>query len=124
MWNLYHRFSRDFKTISAPVNALIRKEAPSEIKFRKEKIDDFDIISEKLWKQPILALPKPKILYVVDTDANDFQVGHVVQQRHRDNILPIIGFFSKKFSHTERRYDTTKRNVWKSSPPSFSSVRT
>ena len=109
MCNVYRRFIKDFATISAPLNSLLKKDAPDQFELRQEQIAAFDTLREKLANPPILALPKPGLPYVLDTDANDIQVGCVLQQRHLDDSLHPIGYFSRTLNETERKYDTTEK---------------
>ena len=101
---VYRRFIKDFATISAPLNALLRKDAPDNFELRQNKIDSFNNLRQKLTSPHVLSLPKPGLPYILDTDSNDFQVGCVLQQQYPDNSLYPIGFFSRTLNDTENKY--------------------
>ena len=109
MCNVYRRFIKDFATISAPLNALLCKYAPDNFELRQNKIDSFNNLRQKLTSPPVLSLPKPDLPYILDSDANDFQAGCVLQQRYPDKSLHPIGFFSRALNDTEKKYDTTEK---------------
>ena len=109
MCNVYRRFVKDFATISAPLNALVRKNAPDEFDLREEQLAAFKTLKEKLQSPSVLALPRAGLPYVLDTDANDTQVGCVLQQKYEDNSLRPIGYYSRTLNDTEKKYDTTER---------------
>lgn len=82
LFNVFKRFLPNyFARISAPLN----------LKLRKGQLTTFDILNEeelgalpklqrRLVKAPVLALPKSKGEYVVETNACDRQVGFVLLQ--------------------------------------------
>jgi len=47
---------------------------------------------------------------VLDTDANNFSMGCVLQQR-QEGELKVIGYASKAFSDSKLRYCTTRREL-------------
>ena len=107
--NVYRRFIIDFATISAPLNALLRKDAPDNFELRQNQIDSFNNLRQKLTSPPFLSLPKPGLPYILDKDANDFQVGCVLQKKYSNNSIHPIGFFSTTLNDTENKYDTTEK---------------
>ena len=61
MCNVYRSFVKDIETISASINTILRKDAPSDYEIRNEKIDALDTFREKTTNPLIMFLPKPSL---------------------------------------------------------------
>jgi hypothetical protein len=59
---------------------------------------------------PVLALPDPKLPYVVHTDASGFAVGAVLMQDQGKGLQPIA-FLSKKMNDAETRYPVHEQEL-------------
>ena len=95
MCNVYRRFIKELATISDPLNALLRKDAPDNFELRQNQIDSFNNLRQKLTSPPVLSIPKPGLPYILDKDGNEFQVSCMLQQQYPDNSLHSIGFSSR-----------------------------
>ena len=110
MCNVYRRFIKDFATIARPLTSLTKKEVAERWQvLTEEQMHSFETLKEKLVSPPVLALPRPDLPYIVETDANDYQVGCVLSQKYPDGTVKPLGYFSKTLSDTERKYDTSER---------------
>lgn len=58
---------------------------------------------------PILAMPKLKGKYIIDTDRCDGKFGCVLLQEQPEGIDRPIGYWSRSLNRAENSYDTTHR---------------
>ena len=70
----------------------------------------FQKMKEVLTNAPILAFPTENDQFILDTDASLSAQGGVLSQRI-DGKEKVIGYFSKCFTKTERRYCVTRREL-------------
>ncbi len=92
--NYYNKFIKGYSTITAPLNALLRKGA----KFIWSK--ECDIALEKLKTEIVTATQLnhfvPGRVTTVATDASDYGVGAVLSQKDENGIERPIAFASKR----------------------------
>lgn len=80
--------------------------SPSEME--KESLEDPKAALEE---PPILELPKQGRLYMIYTDESSPEIGEtIMQQQEKENrdIWSTLGFWSKKLTDTERRYQNVE----------------
>ena len=65
---------------------------------------------KKLISTPILAHPKHKGMFILDTDASDVAIGAILSQI-QDNEEKVIAYGSKSLSKTQRNYCVTDREL-------------
>ena len=104
----YRRHIRSFAEIARPLHELTKKHARFEWGSRQE--DSFLSLKHSLTNAPVLAMPVDGGGFILDTDANQFSMGCVLQQM-QDGLIKVIGYASKAFSETELRYCTTRREL-------------
>ena len=104
----YRRHIQSFAEIARPLHELTKKHARFEWGPRQE--DSFLSLKHSLVNAPVLAMPVDGGGFVLDTDANQFSMGCVLQQM-QDGLLKVIGYASKAFSEAELRYCTTRREL-------------
>lgn len=105
MCNVYRRFVPNFARVAAPLNALLKKGEPVELRdFGPEETGAFELLKEALASPPVLKLPRSDLEYSVDTDACDHQVGCALFQTYEDGTRHPIGFWSRSLTSAERIY--------------------
>ena len=104
----YRRHIRSFAEIARPLHELTKKHARFYWGPRQE--DSFLSLKYSLTNAPVLAMPLDGSGLVLDTDANQFPMGCVLQQV-QDGVLKVIGYASKTFSEAELRYCTMPREL-------------
>ena len=104
----YRRHIQSFAEIARPLHELTKKNARFVWGQRQE--DAFLALKHSLINAPVLAMPIDGGGYVLDTDANQFSEGCVLQQ-WQNGILKVIGYASKAFSAAEIRYCVTRREL-------------
>ncbi|XP_022151643.1 uncharacterized protein LOC111019551 [Momordica charantia] len=101
----YRRFIRDFSSIAAPLNELIKK----HMKFEWGKAQDcaFNELKDKLCNAPLLALPNFELTFEIECDANGIRIGAVLMQNQR----PLM-YFSEKLSEATLKYSTYNKELY------------
>lgn len=112
MLNFYRRFVQNAATSQAPLHDLLcgNTKGKAPLKWTPEATKAFEACKQSLNKATTLAHPKPDALLTMATDASDFAVGAVLQQKHEGSWQPL-GFFSQKLSPAERKYAAYDREL-------------
>jgi len=71
----------------------------------------FNELKCRFTSAPILTLPDPDKLFIVEVDASDVGVGAVLSQRGEDNRLRLCAFLSHRLTPTERNYHVGDREL-------------
>jgi len=104
----YRQHIRSFAEIARPLHELTKKNTRFSSGSPQERA--FHALKEALTNAPVLAMPIDGGGYVLDTDANNFSMGCVLQQ-WQNGELKVIGYASKAFSDSELRYCTTRTEL-------------
>ena len=103
--SFYRRFVKDFGTISAPLNDIVKKDVV--FKWGEEQQKDFEILKEKLTKAPILALPNFTKTFEIECDASSIGIGVVLLQEGHP-----IAYFSEKLKGSHLNYSTYDKELY------------
>ena len=104
----YRKFIKDFSRISAPITELTKEKVKFE--WTPQHQSAFVTLKNAMQTAPVLALPDPKLPYVVHTDASGFAVGAVLMQDQGKGLQPIA-FLSKKMLPAETRYPVHEQEL-------------
>jgi len=80
---------KDFSTIAAPLNAIVKKDVV--FKWGQKQENAFQTLKDKLTKAPILALPNFAKTFEIKCDASNIGIGAVLLQEGHP-----IAYFSDK----------------------------
>jgi hypothetical protein len=101
----YRRFVRDFSTIAAPLNDLMKKGVPFYWGAAQEY--SFNTLTDKLTHAPLLQLPDFGKTFELECDARGIGIGGVLLQEGKP-----IAYFSKKLSGPSLNYSTYDKELY------------
>jgi len=68
-------------------------------------------LKRRLTSAPVLMAPTDHGQYILDTDASDFALGAVLQQKQDDGLVHVIAYGSRSLAGPERRYCITRKEM-------------
>ena len=107
----YRKLIKDFAQLEHALRSVTIDEVPFEWGHEQQKA--FDIIKEKLTKEPILKLPdfSRRFKFEVTTDASDIGIGAVLSQEGEDGKEHVIQYASRVLTPVERKYHTQEKEA-------------
>jgi hypothetical protein len=101
----YRRFMRDFSTIAAPLNDLMKK----GVLFRWDAAQDqaFHTLIDKLTHASLLQLPDFGMTFELECDASGISIGGVLLQEGK-----LVAYFSGKLSGPSLNYSTYNKKLY------------
>jgi len=101
--NFYRKFIGNYAEIVAPLMELTKKNVPFRWDAGCQRA--FDTLKEKFLEEPVLVMPDPTKLFLLEEmDASNWAVGAVLKQRRSDGELHPCRYISHRLSDTEQRY--------------------
>jgi hypothetical protein len=102
--NYYRKFVKDYSTIAAPLNNILREDVAWN--WSEECQKAFDTIKEKLTQAPILRRPDYSRPFELHTDWSGVGLGAVLVQRDEEGREYVIAYASRSNNRTERNYSS------------------
>nr|XP_027122204.1 uncharacterized protein LOC113739159 [Coffea arabica] len=99
------RFVKDFSTIAAHLNEIVKKNVGFQ--WGKEQEESFNKFRNLLTSAPILALPNFDLMFEVECDASEIGIGAVLHQNNRP-----LAYFSEKLSGRALNYPTYDKELF------------
>ena len=111
--NYYHRFIKNFAGVANPLFAISSKK--QVFKWSEECQLAFALLKVKLTEAPIMAYPREKGRFILDTDASAYAIGAVLSQEQPADdpkaVEKVIAYGSRTLKKCERRYCTRRREM-------------
>ncbi|KAI2646638.1 Transposon Tf2-8 polyprotein [Labeo rohita] len=109
--NFYHRFIKDYSSITAPLTSLLRGK-PKHLSWNPTAHEAFQQLKNIFSTAPLLHHPDPELPFTVEVDASTTGVGAVLSQAVGEPpILHPCAFYSRKLSPAEQSYDVGNREL-------------
>ena len=96
--SFYRKFIRGFSNICGPLTETMRGDR-KEFKWTVGADKSFNLLKQKVTKQPLLALSDFNKVFQVDCDASGTAIGVVLSQEGRP-----LAYFSEKLNDAKRKY--------------------
>lgn len=103
--SFYRRFVKDFSTLAAPLNEVVKKNVGFH--WGKNQEEAFAALKHKLTHAPILALPNFAKSFELECDASNVGIGAVLLQEGHP-----IAYFSEKLSGAALNYSTYDKELY------------
>ncbi|KAL1535253.1 hypothetical protein AAHA92_31333 [Salvia divinorum] len=103
--SFYWRFVKDFSTIVAPLNEIVKKDVGFHWGEKQEYA--FNLLKEKLTTALILSLPNFDKMFEIECDASGVGVGAVLLQDGKP-----IAYFSEKLKEAQLNYPTYDKELY------------
>ena len=103
--SFYRRFVKDFSTLAAPLNEIVKKSMG--FKWGSEKDRVFIEIKERLCGAPLLVLPDFSKTFEIECDASRIGIRAVLMQEKR-----LIAYFSEKLNGAALNYPTYDKELY------------
>ena len=100
--NFYRRFIASYSKLASPLTALLKKN--TTFMWTSEANTSFEKLKEAFTSAPLLHIYDPSAPCVLETDASDFAISGVLNQKKNDQLCPVA-FFSRKLNAAEVNYD-------------------
>lgn len=103
--SFYRRFVRNFSSIAAPLNELVKK----NVTFKWDDVHEyaFNSLKDKLTNAPLLCLPNFDKAFEIECDASGVGIGAVLMQDSKP-----IAYFSEKLSGAALNYPTYDKELY------------
>ncbi|XP_015583454.1 uncharacterized protein LOC107262402 [Ricinus communis] len=103
--SFYRRFIRDFSSLAAPLNKIVKKNVGFHLSDAQEHA--INLLKDKLCNAPLLILPNFNKTFEIECDTSGIGVGAILMQEGR----PIC-YFSEKSNGATLRYPTYDKELY------------
>eukprot|EP00050_Salpingoeca_kvevrii_P004260 m.248098 g.248098 ORF g.248098 m.248098 type:complete len:1204 (+) comp10971_c1_seq2:642-4253(+) len=107
--SFYRRFVPHLADISKPLMD-IQNSQPPVFNWSADADAAFEAIRKGIINAPSLKQPRFDLPTRLTTDASDYALGGVLEQRHSDDWYPL-GFYSRQFRAAERNWDASEKEA-------------
>lgn len=98
----FRHFIKNYAIIAKPLTNLIKKTVPW--KWDTEENNAFEELRKILVSRPVLNLFDPEAVTEVHTDASQIGLAGILLQRHQDEKLHPVAYYSRQTSDAEQKY--------------------
>lgn len=113
LWNVNICFVPGFAKIAAPLSKKLKNGEHSQFVLDDQERRAVNELKHRLVIPPVMAQPRAKGQYTVNTEASDIQIGRVLLQEQNDKVLNPIVYSSKSLCEAERQHNTTQKECLK-----------
>jgi RNase H-like domain found in reverse transcriptase len=111
MCGVYRRFIPGYSKVAVALTIYLKDDIQDSFELDDAAILAHSKLKESITTAPILALPRPQGLYVLEADASAAQLGVKFLQQQPHEIMRHIGFCSRQCTAAEYNYSPTEREA-------------
>jgi hypothetical protein len=82
-----------------------------KFEWNEERQKTFDLMKKKFQESPVLLMPDPRKLFIVEADTSKYASGAVLRQQGTNGDWHPCAYLSKSFNKTKRNYDIADREL-------------
>jgi RNase H-like domain found in reverse transcriptase len=112
MCGVYRRFIPGYAKVAVVLTRYLKEDIPDSFELDDAAVLAHTKLKESIATAPILALPRPQCLYVLESDASAVQLGVQLLQKQSDESLRPTGFWSRQCTAEECNYSPTEREAY------------
>ena len=109
MVGYYRKFCKNFAVVAEPLTRLLQKK--QTFNWMEYQQTAFEKVKRLLTSAPVLAMPDFDQPFIIHVDASDLGLGAVLMQESVEKLEHPIGYFSQKFSSSQRNYSTSEKEA-------------
>ena len=109
MVGYYRKFCKNFAVVAEPLTRLLQKK--QTFNWMEDQQTAFEKVKRLLTSAPVLAMPDFDQPFIIHVDASDLGLGAVLMQESVEKLEHPIGYFSQKFSGSQRNYSTSEKEA-------------
>jgi len=106
LYGYYRRYVHNNAQVAALLHEMTK--LAEQFTWTEERDKAFETVKTNLVTAPILAMSQDTGSYTTNVDASNWAAGSVLQQE-QDGLLRVIGYATKAFTGTEKRYCITRK---------------
>lgn len=107
----FRKFIRNYSDLSQPLYNLIKKNVVW--KWNKQLEDNYNCLKKALINEPVmLFIPDMNKEFTLDTDASDYAIGAILQQKATDGELKVVAYGSKIFTEQEQKWPIREKEAY------------
>jgi transposase InsO family protein len=111
MTGYYRKFIDQYAKKAAPLTKYLKEDTAEPFDLGVEALEAHQNLKTAIVTAPVLALPKSKGMFVLETDASASQLGVQLLQEQDDSTWRPIGFWSRQCNSAESNYSPTEREA-------------
>ena len=109
MVGYYRKFCKNFAVVAEPLTRLLQKK--QTFNWMEDQQTAFEKVKRLLTSAPVLAMPDFDQPFIIHVDASDLGLGAVLMQECVEKLEHPIGYFSQKFSGSQKNYSTSEKEA-------------
>jgi hypothetical protein len=109
--NYYRAHIKNFSAKTVCLYELTKSENVNNFIWKTEHQQAFELLKLELSQYPVVRLPDYDKPFHISTDASDYAIGGILQQRDENNHEYVVSYFSRKLSKSELKHSPFEKEA-------------